>query len=65
MSNVIQFDAPKKGDTSFMMCGCKPENPEPYIVVAITDNDRPIIAGLLCPQCETQLDVVNGIVQTP
>lgn len=64
MGDVIQFDAPKPGNLSFMMCPCKPDNPTPFMVVAIVDHVRPIVAGLVCPECETQLDVVNGLVQS-
>lgn len=48
-----------------MMCPCNPAQPEAFIVVVIADEKRPIVSGLLCPACETQLDVINGIVQTP
>lgn len=61
MSNVFQFDAPKKNDTAFMLCNCKPDDPQPFMVVAIV-GDAPIICQLVCPECEKTHDVVNGIV---
>lgn len=65
MSNVFQFPQPKNGDQSFMMCSCNPQEPEPYMVVVIVGKDAPLICGLLCPLCETQLEVVNGFVRQP
>ena len=61
MSNVVELNPAKNGDLAFMLCPCKPEDPQPYLVVAIVGL-HPIIAGLLCPECDKQLTVVNGIV---
>lgn len=63
MSNVTEFPGnPSKGDLTFMQCPCTPEGVD-FAVVAIADPHAPIVAGLLCPECESQYDVVNGIVQ--
>lgn len=60
MSNVIEINPAKNNDKAFMMCPCTPE-PTPYLAVAIV-SDNPIICALVCPECETELIVVNGIV---
>jgi hypothetical protein len=63
MGDVIQLNQPKKGDTAFMMCSCREVDPVPFMVVAIVSWNAPIITGLMCPECETQLDVISGVVQ--
>jgi hypothetical protein len=61
-SNVVQLHKPKGGDLAFMCCPCSPEDPEAFLPVAVV-GEHPIIAALVCPACECQVDVVNGIVQ--
>lgn len=60
MGEVIQLDAPKIGDTTFMQCNCKPEGVD-FLVVVIAQHP-PLICGLICPECEQHLSVVNGFV---
>ena len=60
MSNVIQLDPPKKGETSFIQCNCTPEGTDFLVVVIV--GESPIICGLVCPECEKNMPVVNGIV---
>lgn len=59
-SNVVQLDQPKNGDTTFMQCGCTSEGVDFLVVVIV--GDSPLVCGLLCPECETQLSVENGFV---
>ncbi len=61
MSDVVSINPVKTGDTTFMCCPCTPE-PTPFIVVAIADPRKPIICSLLCPECEHEIPVTNGIV---
>ena len=63
MGDVVDLRKPKNGETTFLLCSCTPEG-EPYLVVSIV-SDAPIIVGLMCPACETELTVINGIVQPP
>jgi hypothetical protein len=62
--NVVQFPSAKAGDLTFMLCGCNPKEPQPFIPIVVIQRN-PIIAGLQCPSCEQHLTVVNGIVQEP
>lgn len=63
MGEVIDLHPTGDGETAFMQCGCKPEGTD-YVVVVIT-GIRPIVTSLLCPACQTELSVVNGIVEIP
>lgn len=61
MANIVDINKVKTGDLAFLMCSCKHEG-EPYMVVGLT-GDSPIITALVCTECETQVDVVNGVLQ--
>lgn len=61
MDNVVQLHRAKKGDTAFMLCACMPEDPLPYMIVALQEA-QPLIVALVCPGCDKQLNVVNGFV---
>lgn len=63
MGEVVELHQVKQGDFSFMACPCTAE-PTPFVVLALVGSP-PIICGLVCPECDQQLDVVNGIVQRP
>lgn len=65
MGEVVQFGAPKQNDTAFTMCACRPSDPVPYVALAIVHETHPIICGLLCPECEALVEVVNGIPLQP
>lgn len=60
MSNVISINQPKKGETTFLCCPCTDE-PAPFVPVAIV-SENPVIIALLCPECEKEIPVVNGIL---
>ena len=60
MTNVIPLNQPKPGETTFMRCPCLPEGTD-FIVVAIAGK-TPIICGLLCPECEQEIPVTNGLI---
>jgi len=60
MSNVVDINRMKTGETAFMLCSCLPEG-TPYLTVAIV-KDNPVIIGMVCPECETELSVVNGVI---
>lgn len=62
MTNVIQFNAPKKGDLVFILCPCDLKDPVPYLAQVVVQ-EEPIICGLVCPKCETYLPVLNGYIQ--
>ena len=61
MSKIVNLHEGKNGEESFMLCPCTPEG-TPFIVVAIV-GESPIICSLVCPECETCIPVVNGIVR--
>lgn len=61
MGEIVELNPTKDGDLAFMICPCKPEG-TPYMVTVVA-GDNPIIASLLCPECETNFPVINGIVQ--
>jgi hypothetical protein len=60
MTNIVHLNQPKSGDTTFMRCPCTDEGTD-FLVVAIMA-DNPIICGLLCPECEQEIPVVNGVI---
>jgi hypothetical protein len=63
MSNVTYIHAqPKQGDQTFFVCGCNPEDPQAFLPIVLIQHP-PLIVGLMCPECEQRLDVVNGFVQ--
>lgn len=64
MSNVIQLHTPKIGDRTFMVCGCNPKEPHPFMPIVILQQN-PVVVGLMCPECETHLDVIGGVIQQP
>lgn len=60
--NVIPLHpATAPGDMGFMQCACKPEGVD-FLVVAIHQDAGAIVAALVCPECERELPVVNGVV---
>lgn len=62
--NIIPF-APKKiepsEEMSFLLCPCTQEG-EPFLILTKETDDNPVIIGLICPNCEQELCVTNGIV---
>lgn len=66
MSNdkIVPFYKPRQGDPVFMVCPCQPDG-VPYTIIALAHETHPIISKLLCPECETEISVVNGIPQLP
>lgn len=60
MNNVIELFPSKAGDLAFLTCDCKPE-PTPFIVVALVGKPA-IITALVCPECQKQVDVIDGRV---
>ena len=62
MGNVVPMNPVRPGEPAFMMCPCKPEDPEPYLAVALV-SEKPIVIALVCPECESQLDIIDGQVQ--
>lgn len=63
MSSVVEMSPVKKGEQSWMLCGCTEEG-APFLVNAIR-GDTPLIVCLVCPECETVLPVNAGFVQDP
>lgn len=63
MGEVVNLAEPKLGDTTFIQCNCTPEGVD--FLVVVMASDRPLICGLVCPACETQLAVENGFVIPP
>lgn len=64
MGRVVPLRPRRRGDLAFMRCACEPEGVD-FLVVAVDAEAGPIVAALVCPACETELAVVNGIVQAP
>jgi hypothetical protein len=64
MSNVRQLHAPKIGDRTFMLCGCNPNDPQPFVPLVILQQ-HPVIVGLQCGACDTHLTVSGGVIQEP
>lgn len=58
MGDVIPFNQPKNGDTTFLACPCTPE-PNALLPVAVIGKPV-IIVALLCPMCEREIPVLNG-----
>ena len=50
------------GETVFMQCPCVPGMTD-FIPVVVAE-DPPLLISLLCPECQTELPVVNGYVET-
>ena len=61
-NNVTRIDRAKEGDHAFLSCPCSPEETT-ITPVAVLDRQGPIITALVCVECETSIDVVNGVVQ--
>jgi len=64
MSNVAPIQTPKVGDHIFMMCGCNPQEPQPFVPIILLQQN-PIIVGLQCLACKQHLTAVNGVIQEP
>lgn len=62
--NVVQLQTPKVGDQSFMVCGCNPKDPSPFVPIVLVQQS-PVVVGLMCPACEAHLTVINGVIQEP
>jgi len=60
VGDVVNINAPKNGDTAFMICPCLPDG-TPFMVVAIAGS-APIICSIVCPECEQEIPAVNGII---
>lgn len=61
MGEVVDLRGkPKSGEPTFMLCGCTQDG-TPMLVQAMT-GDRPFIMGLLCPECDKYVPVVNGYI---
>ena len=62
MAGIIDLHKPVNGDETFLLCPCTAEG-SALVPVVIHDPKGPIVAGLLCVECEISIPVVNGIVQ--
>lgn len=45
----------------FVLCPCEPEG-VPFVVVGLSA-DHPKIVGLVCPMCDQEVAVTDGIVE--
>lgn len=67
--SVIEFkqkpDEPGYGGHNFMICGCQAdkEEQEGYIPVVMHDAAGAFVAALVCPNCETEIQLVGGRLQ--
>lgn len=52
----------KLGNETFIICPCT-ANGTPVTPVVLHDEQGPIITSLMCPECETTIPVINGILQ--
>lgn len=59
---VTRLQTSNAGEQTFICCPCQDE-PEPLIPVVLHDSKGPIITALMCPYCEAESAVINGIVQ--
>lgn len=59
--NVVSFNRP--GEQTFVLCPCR-DGGVPVTPVVVHDRAGPIISALVCPECEHELPVINGIVRT-
>nr|BBJ05186.1 hypothetical protein YBY_30350 [Marinobacter nauticus] len=62
MTNNVTNLFGKDGDQTFIICPCTEEG-TPVIPVVIHGTSGPIIASLMCPDCDKVIPVVNGILQ--
>lgn len=61
MSNVIELHAaPRAGEPTFVLCGCADEGVP--MLVQMMMGERPFIMGLICPECDAYVPVVNGYI---
>jgi hypothetical protein len=61
MGDVVDLHKkPKREQLSWITCGCTPAGTEYLVQVIVRDN--PIITALVCPNCESTLDVYNGVI---
>lgn len=64
MNNVVQLQTPKIGDHTFMVCGCQPKDPQPFVPIILLQQN-PVVVGLMCPLCQQHLMVVDGVIKQP
>lgn len=61
MTNVVELHpVPRDGELSFMLCSCTAEG-VPFAVAAVA-SDKPFVSHLKCPECESEVPVVDGYI---
>lgn len=58
--SVTRIKPVKDGEKTFMRCACKPGGTD-FLAVAIV-GEFPLICALVCPECESEMTVLNGFV---
>ena len=63
--NVVSiYEKLDAGELTFVCCNCDGSaHGEPMTPVVLHDNQGPIITAVLCPNCEDEIPVVNGVLQ--
>ncbi|WP_147408773.1 hypothetical protein [Kushneria sinocarnis] len=63
MGDVVDIHSRRNdGESQFVLCPCQPDGVSPLVVAMVTD--KPFIAALVCPECESEIGVVNGYLET-
>lgn len=58
MGDVVRLHEPTNGEQGFIACPCGTE--AGWNVVAISDAQGPIIAALVCVECEREIPISFG-----
>lgn len=60
MSNVIELNPVREGESSFMLCDCV-EGGSPFLL-CVSAQEYPEIRSLVCMECEQEIPVTDGFV---
>lgn len=56
-----KLQARKRGEFTFVLCPCNPADMNPMLPVVLHDARGVFITLLVCPECEQEQKVENGI----